>query len=184
MMRSLLTELNIAGLQEVFLLAKAEAAIQLPVSNINEILRDQFPGRTLEAIKGKRKQMSYKELLAKVKDEGCHHVHKDFPSRDTVPLSSEFSSASPPDSNEVTPAHRPCTIYYPVDNKEVKEALKRCKNSSPGPDGLSAFGIKSANITILSTIFNICLWSHDLPKALKSKTVLIPKSGNLSLASN
>ncbi|CAG0890454.1 unnamed protein product [Darwinula stevensoni] len=96
-----------------------------------------------------------------------------------------FSSSSPPDTIYCIPINPPCTIFYSITVKEISKALQASPKSAPGPDGLTISDIKGKNKIYLAVLFNICLWSRDLPKSLKiSKTILIPKSGYLNLASN
>ena len=96
-----------------------------------------------------------------------------------------FSSESPPDPSDDITAKSMRTIYYPVNTKEIQEALKACNNSAPGPDGITLTDVKTKHKVDLAVIFNICLWCHNLPQSFKtSRTTLIPKSGDLSAASN
>ena len=53
--------------EETRLLAVTEAALAPNTSSINEALAAHFPGHSIEAIKGKRKQPAYRETLYNIK---------------------------------------------------------------------------------------------------------------------
>ena len=106
-------------------------------------------------------------------------------------LKDKFFDETPPTPDVsayscVTPAPSPPNSR-PFTFTEVFQKLKKCENTAPGPDRLTYFHLKKADVEAkaLTLIYNYCLKARKIPHAWKlSKTVLIPKSGDPGLPEN
>lgn len=70
---------------------------------------------------------------------------------------------------------------------EVKRKLMQCENTAAGPDRLMYNHWRSydEDASALTLMYNICLKAKNIPQVWKrSKTVMIPKSGDLNSACN
>ena len=73
------------------------------------------------------------------------------------------------------------TNCNPFSRSEVRNRLRSCENSSPGPDGISYKGWKSIDpdAVVLADIFNLCLIFKRVPVNWKiTTTILIFKKGD------
>lgn len=98
-----------------------------------------------------------------------------------------FSSISPDDcqaSSIPAPDVDINMAVVPITVAEVGRMLKRLKSSAPGPDGVVSDDIKNIQIRDLTIVYNCFLWLGDLPKYLKSRTILISKTGDVTHDTN
>ncbi|CAG0890306.1 unnamed protein product, partial [Darwinula stevensoni] len=83
--------------------------------------------------------------------------------------------------NLLTSFNRP----VPSSSQYLNLRLLRTPPTGPGPEGLIIAKLKEFDVHSLSALLNIFLWVKDISVSPKiSKTVLIPKAGDLSKASN
>ena len=99
-----------------------------------------------------------------------------------------FSSPSPEDPDEPDGGCcRPCdgSVVQPITQLELTATLKRMRASAPGPDGILLHQLVDVDANSMLILYNLMLLYGDTPSDLrKSKTVLIPKKGDLSKATN
>lgn len=93
-----------------------------------------------------------------------------------------FSTPSPADNGPISCRKE---AFFPVTGEEIAGALNNWSNSAPGPDGILIGQVKRCPPLRLEALFNILLYRRHTPTSwLGTRTVLIPRDGDRSKASN